>query len=303
MAAKIENAKNQEKGIHEKTAFLISPIGSDGTETRVKVDGLIDVIAPVLKKFELELLASHKISKSGSINKQIIEHLLYDKLVICNLTNLNPNVMYELGIRHSKMLPVILVAEKGTDNPFDVSDMRTIAYEDKFRGVKTFKRELRKAIKETLEAENQDNPVSAVVGRDSIIKMVETKGTNTQKILYQQVAELHDKMDRMISNQNAGDQSKRVLGLSSVEYRCTIRGDKSDLMKFMEWIFNDPLITEFINNGFQCTQDEELIWEFQAGTTAHAVKREMEKTQNKFKSLRFTDFHKNVTGTVREKIE
>ena len=47
-------------------------------------------------------------------------------LVVCDLSFHNPNVFYELSLRHSTKRPTIHIIRKRDGIPFDVNDFRTI---------------------------------------------------------------------------------------------------------------------------------------------------------------------------------
>lgn len=140
--------------------FIVTPLGMDGSEIRRKADGVIQaVLKPVLEELGYKVIAPHEIDNPGSITKQVIEHLLHDELVIANLTTLNPNVMYELAVRHATRLPIVCIAEEGTKLPFDIASERTIFYSDDMAGVEALKVSLRGMVKFALKEKDPDNPI------------------------------------------------------------------------------------------------------------------------------------------------
>ena len=111
----------QDKEFLRERCFVITPIGGNGEPIRRHIDGIIKAsIEPVLESYGYEVVAAHTINESGSIDKQIFREIYEDKLVVANLTQNNPNVMYELADRHCFGTPVIIIAEDGSFLPFDI---------------------------------------------------------------------------------------------------------------------------------------------------------------------------------------
>ena len=57
------------------------------------------------------------------IQSTIVNDLLEADLVLADLTEHNPNVLFELGMRMHADLPVVLVRARGTGAIFDVDNM------------------------------------------------------------------------------------------------------------------------------------------------------------------------------------
>lgn len=160
----------------KRKCFIITPIGDEGSDTRDKAEGVIESISPIFEALNFELFVPHRMPKPGSITKQVLECILNHDLVVANLTELNPNVMYELAVRHSTAKPVITIAEFGTKLPFDITTERTIFYTNDMRGVPKLQKDLRSSIS-SINFDNPefDNPIYRAQ-RDFKIKEEVTEG-------------------------------------------------------------------------------------------------------------------------------
>lgn len=165
--------KEQEEK-QEKKCFIITPIGDSNSIIFRKAKGVIEsVIRPVLQKNGFnDIKAAYEINISGMITTQIINRIIDDDLVIVNLTGNNPNVMYEMCLRHVVAKPIIHICENGTILPFDIKDSRTIFYENDMLGVSELKESLKRFLVEIdYEADYSDNPIYTAYKFGNLLKM------------------------------------------------------------------------------------------------------------------------------------
>lgn len=204
----------------EKKCFVITPIGNVGSEIFVKANGLIDaVISPVLTSTGYKVEAAHHINSSGSITNQIIERLLESDLVVANLTGLNPNVMYELAVRHAKRLPVITLAENGTRLPFDIQDERTLFFDDSMSGVEDLKPRFLKAVESIdFNSENHDNPIYRAA-KSQIMQKIAT--TDSEKYIISSMEVINSQLSELINQNRISSIPKNQ---PNVEYRIVVFG-------------------------------------------------------------------------------
>lgn len=145
-----------------KDCFIICPLGMVNSDARKKSDTLLKhVFQPVLDNNNYKAIRADQIPKVGLITSQIINLIIESPLVIADLTDSNPNVFYELAIRHATRKPYIQVIEKGQKIPFDISGIRTIEIDLKdLDNVENAKKEIEDHILEFEKGHKSDSPIS-----------------------------------------------------------------------------------------------------------------------------------------------
>jgi len=160
---KNQTVKKRSPSEEEKVCFVISPIGKEGTDTYKAFREVYDyIIKPGVKSsgYDLRLVRADDIERAGSFIKDILEVILESHVVIADLTNQNPNVFYELGVRHCLSPRTILMAQSLEDIPSDLREYRTIIYDLTAKGAKTFGDRLSKYLEDIFENPRRpDNPV------------------------------------------------------------------------------------------------------------------------------------------------
>lgn len=89
-----------------------------------------NIIKPTVTACGYTSVRADEILDSGLIDKSMYALLIKADLVIADITTLNPNALYELGIRHgSRANSTIILKDKDGKIPFDLDHNRFIIYE------------------------------------------------------------------------------------------------------------------------------------------------------------------------------
>jgi hypothetical protein len=114
----------------ERLCFVIGPIGDVGSPTRKHADMLLNaIIKPTVTLLGYRVKRADEDPTPGMISDAVIIDLRDADLVIADLSELNANAFYELGIRHARMKPTIHVAVEGLRLPFDNAGYRALRFD------------------------------------------------------------------------------------------------------------------------------------------------------------------------------
>ena len=147
----------------QKICFVICPIGEENSPIRKRSDEIFKhIIKDIVEQYGYNAVRADQIAKPGFITMQILQSLVDSELVIADLSGHNPNVFYELAIRHATQKSVIQIIEKDEKIPFDIAGLRTIFINTKefdLGNVERVKTELSDQIKSLEEGYKIDNPI------------------------------------------------------------------------------------------------------------------------------------------------
>ncbi len=93
-----------------------------------------EIIKPICEEFGIKAIRADETFGTGIIITDIARQITDASFVVAEITPSNPNVYYEVGYSHALNKPTILIAEKGTELPFDVSPFRILFYENTIEG-------------------------------------------------------------------------------------------------------------------------------------------------------------------------
>jgi hypothetical protein len=117
-----------------KSCFVVMPFGIKEhpiTKDLVDFDAVYDrFLKPLIAgKLKLNCTRSDEVTDAGLIHKDMVDRLLKSDVVIVDITTLNANVLYELGIRHTaKRSGTVILRRENDPIPFNINGMRVISY-------------------------------------------------------------------------------------------------------------------------------------------------------------------------------
>lgn len=125
-------------------AFVISQFSSPYNEV------YMEVIKSVCQDLEVEVIRADEAQGPGLIIADVVRSIRDASFVIADISPVNANVFYELGYAHGTKKPAILIAERTTKLPFDVSPFRTLFYDNTIAGKPRLEKGLAEAIRAVL---------------------------------------------------------------------------------------------------------------------------------------------------------
>src|ERR1700726_4811134 len=112
--------------------FVLMPFGrkTDAAGRSINFDSVYQkIIAPGVVQAGLEPIRADEEKIGGTIHKPMFERLMLCHYAVADITGANPNVFYELGIRHAlRPATTTIVFLEGTVIPFDIALVRGISY-------------------------------------------------------------------------------------------------------------------------------------------------------------------------------
>lgn len=195
--------------------FVIMPIAdTPGYETSHFSRVYEHLLKPAILKAGYQPIRADDTVKTDYIVVGIIQKIVDAEMVICDLSSRNPNVMYELGIRHAFNKPVALIKDKKTDKVFDIQGLRYIEYDETLR-IDSVQKEISRISESVLETSNHDDKVINSVVQLAGIKTAEipdqkTVSLDTQLIL-SAIGSIENRINSIEDRQNI---NKRYFSIS-----------------------------------------------------------------------------------------
>jgi ADP-ribose pyrophosphatase len=158
----------------QKTCFVIMPYGvkTDAEGNKINLDIIYEFI---IKKaienlngqdgLQIKCVRCDKIEEAGSIHTEMFDHIARDDIAVVDITTLNPNVFYELGIRHAlKRCVTVLMRSQASTIPFNIQGLRVIGYDhNDVDSYAQTREKIQNFIKNGLSKDIDDSPVQAVL--------------------------------------------------------------------------------------------------------------------------------------------
>jgi hypothetical protein len=128
----------------KNTCFVIMPIGDQSydrvelsaQELKKRYDDLIRE-ALLAARPDLDITRADEVAIPGTITSDILTRVMHSDFVVADVSFPNPNVFYELGLRHACRAGTIIIRDaKAPKPPFDIAHLRHIEYQNTPSGLK-----------------------------------------------------------------------------------------------------------------------------------------------------------------------
>lgn len=168
-----------------KLCYVIMPFSKTKTCTEDEWTDIFEsIINPAVEGAGLGYRCLRSEATTGNIIKKVVNSLYQANVVIADLTDQNPNVFYELGVRHTLKKRTIMIAQRRKDIPSDLHGYASHPYKWKTTQQKgELTKKLRRLLQHIEEdTDRSDNPVADFLHERSIRILQFQQDENSRKL-------------------------------------------------------------------------------------------------------------------------
>lgn len=191
-------AKEEKKEKTNNDCFVIMPIADpDGYDKGHFRKVYEDIFKVACHNAGFNPVRADEVKQTNLIHLDILQKLIDSPMAICDLSNRNPNVLFELGLRQAFDKPTVLVQEVGTPKIFDISPLRYTEYrkELKYREVLEDQGFIAEALIATRNATENGEGINSIVGLLSLsspASLKEVSDNDAARMLQIVMSEMND---------------------------------------------------------------------------------------------------------------
>lgn len=148
------------------------------------------------------------------ITPRILKNLFAAPILVCDISELNPNVMLELGMRLTSKKPTICIVETGGKIPFDINDFEVVKYPPDLNiiDMEAFFVVVERQIKDKLQASQDGDYVPFLKG----IGPIEVLEPDTRAVSFERLVEgRFDDLLSKVENLESQISTKSIPNLDS----------------------------------------------------------------------------------------
>jgi len=130
------------------------------------------------------------------ISERIIANIFQMPIVLADITDLNPNVMLELGLRLASKRPTVVIATTGSSIPFDIRDFHAVLYpaDMNMLGMEDFFKRLGRVLQEKHRAMESETYVSFLGNVIVDVASPETREVGVNDIILTRLDEISSRL-------------------------------------------------------------------------------------------------------------
>lgn len=208
--------ENETKADDRKVCGIVMPIAAMGEDYPEAHWGRVRrIIQRAIERSGLRPQLVWENPEVDVIQTAILQNIFENDVVICDVSNLNPNVMLETGLRLSTKRPTIIITDRVRRPPFDISTISYIDYprDLEYNATEDFINKLTRKIKDVMKAldEEKYKPYLEQFRFETVQPISVT--VTTDEYVRERLDELTGTVRRILRTQ---EQSSKVIAPGSV---------------------------------------------------------------------------------------